>query len=235
METNGENSEAGIRPSRTQRLLRFFQRKIRRGPKKPKYYFDKDKPIKKEIRLIGIDDAPFNRFKKGEVPVIGTIHRGGGAIEGVLSTRVDVDGVNSTDRIIEMINKSRHKDQLQCIMLDGIAVGGFNVIDIRELADRTRLPVIIVIRNKPNLKRVLSALKNVPNSKEKAKLIAKAGKIREVKVGDGKIYFQCKGIVVSKAKEIIQTAVSRGHMPEPIRTAHLIAAGIVEGESKGRA
>ncbi len=120
-------------------------------------------------------------------------------------------------------------------MLDGIAVGGFNVIDIRELADRTRLPVIIVIRNKPNLKRVLSALKNVPNSKEKAKLIAKAGKIREVKVGDGKIYFQCKGIVVSKAKEIIQTAVSRGHMPEPIRTAHLIAAGIVEGESKGRA
>lgn len=191
--------------------------------------------MKKEIRIIGIDDSPFDRFKKGEVLLIGSVHRGSGALEGIVSIRADVDGVNSTDRIVEMINKSRHKAQLQCIMLDGIAVGGFNVIDIREVADRTRLPVIVIIRNKPNIKRVRNAIKNVPNYKDKLKLIEKAGKIREAKVGDGKIYFQCKGITVAKAKEIIQTAVARGHMPEPIRTAHIIAAGIVEGESKGRA
>ena len=63
----------------------------------------------------------------------------------------------------------------------------------------------------------------------------RAGKIRDIEVGDGKIYFQVAGISVPKAKEIIQVSVTNGHMPEPIRTAHIIAAGIVTGESRGRA
>ena len=63
----------------------------------------------------------------------------------------------------------------------------------------------------------------------------KAGDIREIKVGDGEIYYQFYGLGLDKAQEIIKISVKKGHMPEPIRTAHIIAAGIVLGESKGRA
>ena len=38
-----------------------------------------------------------------------------------------------------------------------------------------------------------------------------------------------------EARQIIKIAATRGLMPEPIRLAHLIASGIVEGESRGRA
>ncbi|MBW3013494.1 DUF99 family protein [Candidatus Woesearchaeota archaeon] len=200
-----------------------------------KYYFDKKKQVKKEIRLIGVDDAPFDKLKKGEIPIIGCIHRGGGLLEGIISDKITVDGEDSTKKIADMINRTKHKDQLQCIFTDGIAVGGFNVIDVKLLADKTHLPVIVIMRNHPNLESIKSAIKNVPNYKMKLKLIKQAGKIREIEVGGGKIYFQCKAIPVKKAKEIIKVAVTRGHMPEPIRTAHLIASGIAEGESKGRA
>lgn len=195
----------------------------------------KEKPVKKEMRIVGIDDAPFSKQKKGRVLVLGTVHRGGGCLEGVMSTYIQVDGEDSTDQICKMINNSKHKDQLQCILTDGIAVGGFNVIDVKELSRRTKLPVIVIMRNKPNMRRVKAALNNVTGYKTKYKLIKKAGMVKEAKIGDGKIYFQNRGVSTGKAREIIQIAVSRGHMPEPIRTAHIIASGIVEGESRGRA
>ena len=197
---------------------------------------DPKKRIKKEIRLIGIDDSPFEKGQKGEVLVLGTIHRGGSDFEGLISTTIEKDGWNSTDRITEMINRSRHKDQLQCIMIDGIAVGGFNVIDINELADRTRLPVIVVVRRQPNMEMIANAIQNVPDHEKKMELMKKAGKVYEYKVNDeSKMYFQVARIHAKKARQVLKISITRGNMPEPIRTAHIIAAGIVLGESKGRA
>ncbi|MBW3017511.1 DUF99 family protein, partial [Candidatus Woesearchaeota archaeon] len=149
------------------------------------FWFKKEKPVKKEIRIVGIDDAPFSKEKKGEVMVLGTIHRGGLALEGVISTHVHVDGDDATEKLVEMINNTKHKDQLQCIMTDGIAVGGFNVIDITELSQKTKLPVIVIIRNIPDMPKVKEALKNVPNHEQKLALMKKAGSIKEVKLDNG--------------------------------------------------
>ena len=154
--------------------------------------------MKKEIRVIGIDDAPFRKFVKGKVLVIGTVFRGGTLLDGVLSTKVNVDGRNSTEKIIEMVNKSKFKPQLQCIFLDGIAVGGFNIIDVKELNKKTRLPVIVVIRRKPDIAAIKSTLIKL-NKKDRIKLLEKAGEVITI----GKIYVQLTGISIEKAKQIL--------------------------------
>ena len=61
--------------------------------------------LKKEIRVIGIDDSPFNKYKKDRVLIVGTIFRGGSLLDGVLSTKVDIDGEDSTKKIIEMAER----------------------------------------------------------------------------------------------------------------------------------
>ena len=185
---------------------------------------------KKEIRIIGIDDSPFKKFTKGNILVIGTIFRGGTLLDGLLTTRVTIDGNNSTKRLIEMINKSKFKPQLRCIMINGIALGGFNVIDIKELHKKTKIPVIVVIRKYPDFKRIEQTLKKI-NKQKKYKLIQKAGAVEQV----GKIYIQRKGITLTKAKQILKLTCTRSLIPEPIRVAHLIAGGVVTGESKGKA
>ena len=43
-------------------------------------------------------------------------------------------------------------------MLDGLAFGGFNLIDIQEVYEKTKLPVIVVVRDKPNLEEIKKAL-----------------------------------------------------------------------------
>jgi endonuclease V-like protein UPF0215 family len=186
--------------------------------------------LKKEMRVIGIDDSPFDKFKKGKVLVIGTVFRGGSFLDGVLSTKVNIDGNNATKKIIEMINKCKFKPQLQCIFLDGIAVGGFNVIDVKELNKKTKLPVIVIIRRNPNIEKIKKTLIKI-GKKNKIKLIEKAGSV--VPVGD--IYIQLTGLSIEKAKEILKIVCTRSLIPEPIRIAHLIASGITFGESRGKA
>lgn len=186
--------------------------------------------VKKEIRVIGIDDSPFNKFKDKKIPVVGVVMRGGSWIDGILSAKVAVDGNDSTKVIISMINKCKFKPQLQCIFLDGIAVAGFNVVDVKELSKKTKLPVIVVIRRMPdigNIKKTLIKIKK----KNKIKLIEKAGEVTKI----NSVFVQLAGIGFEQAKEILNVACTRSLIPEPLRLAHLIASGVVFGESGGRA
>lgn len=186
--------------------------------------------VKKEIRVIGIDDSPFNKFKDKEALVVGVVMRGGSWVDGILSAKVAVDGNDSTKKIAEMINKCKFKPQLQCIFLDGIAVAGFNVVDVRELSKKTKLPVVVIIRRMPDIANIKKTLIKI-NKKQKIKLIEKAGNV--IQIND--IFVQLTGIDLEKAKKILKVVCTRSLIPEPLRLAHLIASGVALGESRGRA
>ena len=53
--------------------------------------------------------------------------------------------------------------------------------------------------------------------------------------GSESIYIQFHGIKIEDAIEIVKLSITRSSIPEPIRVAHIIAAGIVTGESHGSA
>ncbi len=189
--------------------------------------------MKKEIHVLGIDDAPFD-LKDETVLVVATFFRGGEWMDGVLSTMVEVDGEDATIKVIEMINKSKFKTQLQAILLDGIAFGGFNVVNIENICKHTNIPVIVVVRRMPDFEKLERALQKL-GMKQKYALMEKAGKPQEVTLKQGKVFIQTAGIAFEQAEKILHLCCTRSYIPEPIRAAHLIGAGIVKGESKGRA
>jgi hypothetical protein len=192
--------------------------------------------IKKEIRIVGFDDAPFIPRTKGKVPVIGVVFRGGDFLDGVLKTEVSIDGMDSTRVLTKTINNSKHKEQLRVIMMNGITFGGFNTVDISKLYEKTGLPVIVVNRKRPNLKRIRTALQNFEDFEERWKCVERAGKIHKVKIEKNKnIYFQFKGLKRDEVEKIIRLSCTRSLIPEPLRVAHLIASALVKGESGGRA
>jgi len=186
--------------------------------------------MKPQIRLLGVDDSPFT-FTDKYSTVIGVIMRGGEYIEGVLSRQVTIDGSDATFVCREMIQNTRHKNQLRAMLLDGIALGGFNVVDIQEIFDETELPVITVTRDEPDFKDIKKALKkNFEDWKVRFTLIKK-GDLHEIKTNYNPIYIKCAGISLEEAKVIIKLSTIRGVIPEPIRVAHLIASGITRGDS----
>jgi endonuclease V-like protein UPF0215 family len=193
--------------------------------------------IKPEIRILGVDDAPFVPHSLEQVMVIGTLFRAGNWLDGVLHTYITVDGTDATTSLISMVNGSRHLEQLGVMMLDGITLGGFNVVNIRKIFQETGVPVIVIMRKYPDLPRIKRALKNFPDWEERWNHILEAGKIYKVDdVGSPEsIYMQLCGINPEDARRIVKLSATRSAIPEPIRAAHIIAAGVTMGESKGNA
>jgi len=192
--------------------------------------------LKSEIRILGFDDGAFTARSKEPVLVIGVIFRGGKFLDGLLRTEVFVDGNEATEKIAKLINSTRHKQQLKVIMFDGITLAGFNVVDVKKLNEQTRLPVIVINRKRPDLKKVKNALKKFDDFDLRWIAIENAGEIKECVVKDFKnVYYQNIGIDDETAKEVIKLSCTRSYIPEPLRIAHIIATGVVRGESYGRA
>jgi endonuclease V-like protein UPF0215 family len=187
-------------------------------------------PMKDEVRILGIDDASFDKFNDITVRVIGVFFRGGAFLDGVISTLAQVDGDDATQNIIRMINNTKFKPQTQCIMLDGIAVGGFNIIDVVELNQQTSIPVIVVMRHYPDFPAIEKTLRDL-GMEHKIILLKKAGEITQA----GKLFIQRAGISLQKSQEFLTISCTRSYVPEPIRVAHLIGQGMTYGESRGRA
>lgn len=189
------------------------------------------KTIKPEIRIIGWDDAPF-RFEDKVTLVVGVVCRGGTQIDGVITTRIAKDGLDAADKISNAINASPHKKQLSVIMLDGVTFGGFNIVDINELHEKTGLPVIVIIRDEPDMKAIKKALSKFPDSAKRWKLIEKAGEIRRIEVknkvldGPRTIRYQKCGIDENSCERIINLTAVNSVVPEPVRLAHIICSGI---------
>ncbi len=190
--------------------------------------------MKSQIRLLGIDDSPFTFTEKYGM-VIGVIMRGGEYLESVLRRHIIIDGNDATFVCKDMIKKTRHRKQLKAMLLDGIALGGFNVVDINDVFKSTNLPVITITRDKPDFEKIKNALNKNFDDWEQRLALMKNGKIYKVETNHNPIYVKCAGIDIGEAKEIIKISTIRGVVPEPIRVAHLIASGITRGESYGKA
>ena len=182
--------------------------------------------IKQEIRVLGIDDGKFIPHTKGDALIVGVVFRGGCSIDGVMHTKVSIDGLDATQKLADMINGSPHRHQLRLVMLNGVTLAGFNIVDINKLCALTGLPVLALTNVKPNLEGIHDALKHLPDTEERWQLIVNVGETYEVTNKGVNLYVGLAGITLADAKTVLDLTSTRGSYPEPLRVAHLIASGI---------
>jgi uncharacterized protein len=188
-------------------------------------------PAMKVSHVVGFDDAPFERTHRGDVLVVGAVYAGE-RLDGVLSCKVRRDGANATARLIGCMGSSRFHAQLHVVLLQGIAFGGFNVVDIHALHDALERPVLVISRRRPDLASIRRALlEHVPGGRAKWRLIEQAGPMEPM---EG-LHVQRAGLSVEDARRVLVDTRVHAALPEPLRAAHLIAAGVVRGESRHRA
>ncbi len=180
--------------------------------------------------VVGFDDSPFPYEHRGDVRVVGAVCART-RLDGVLATTVRRDGTNATDRLIEAVRSSRFSDHIRAVLLQGIALAGFNVVDLARLSETLDVPVLVVVRKLPRLHLVKAALHDrTPGGAEKWRLIEKQGPLEKL----GALYVQRVGLSASEAADLLAATTSHGNIPEPLRLAHIIAGGVERGASRGR-
>jgi endonuclease V-like protein UPF0215 family len=205
------------------------------------------------VNVIGFDDGPFPHHHRGDVLLVGVVCSQTRP-DGVVSGRIRRDGSNAT---AEMIRLVRETPFVRAVMLQGIAVGGFNVVDIHGLSRELGMPVLVVMRRAPDLEAVHRALFSdspasrppVRGAARKWRLLEGAGPIELLESSHRalkraqvtglrektpKLWIQRAGLSLEMARNIVQATTLHGNVPEPLRLAHLIAGGITTGKSRGR-
>jgi endonuclease V-like protein UPF0215 family len=180
--------------------------------------------------VVGFDDGPFDRNRRGNVLVVGAVCART-RLDGVLSGRVRHDGWNATTRLAALVADSAFCGHIRAVLIGGITLAGFNVVDIHALAAQLARPVLVVARRRPRLEKIRRALEHLPGGERRWRLIERAGPMEPV----GRVLVQRAGLTLAEAGALLAATTVHGNLPEPLRLAHLIAGGLTTGHSRGRA
>ena len=184
----------------------------------------------KTLRVIGVDDAPFGRARGSRVhvaAVVCALTR----MEGMCWGHATRDGRDATDVIGALIASSKFLDQSHLVLLDGVAISGWNVIDLEALHQRLDRPCVAVMRRPPDMGAVERSLALFEDGAERLAIIRRAGPIHT----HDPFVFQVVGAAPNPTAEALSRLTDRGHVPEALRLAHLIGAAVMTGQSSQRA
>ena len=180
----------------------------------------------RDLRIVGVDDGTFPPVKTHDQhALLAAVLFRRSRISSVRFGRILVDG-RDANKVLAFILKPLSFD---LTMLSGISFGGFNLVDIKELAKATRRPVIAISRERPDNAAVLRALRNhFTDWKERWRIVQRAGQLHAFKplLVEPALYFEVTGESPSFAKKAIASAATISRLPEPIRVAGIVARGL---------
>jgi uncharacterized protein len=143
-------------------------------------------------------------------------------IDGMVSGSATMEGNDATEMILDMYG-SLERNDIACIMIGGLVISMYNIVDGERIFNESHIPVIAVTFEKsPGLEETIR--RRFPNSKEKMALYNKLGRREEVLLKTGKTLFvRYWGVTQHKAVMILNSFTLQGSLPEPVRVAKLAA------------
>jgi endonuclease V-like protein UPF0215 family len=189
---------------------------------------------KPHLRVIGIDDGPFTRRHRSAV-VAAVAMTMPGTIDGLLTTRVRVDGTDGTDALISFLRRSPYLPGSRAILIDGISVAGFNVVDLSRLSRSLSRPVLSVTRRAPDLGAMRSAIEKYfpKDARRRFRLVRRHRPFAAIpRVGSP--WISIVGGSRQEARQLMARTTLVGQWPEPLRLAHLLARAAAEAEGHRR-
>lgn len=174
----------------------------------------------KGVRIVGVDDGRFN--KSDEKASLFALLMQDYKIIDLKITDIQVDGLDVTEAVKRLLSNV----YFDVLMLSGVSFAGFNIVNIHDLYEFFKKPILIITGDKPNAKSIQRALMlHFDDWKTRWSLIKKCGKIRKIKTSKNykPIYYEALGIEHVYAARMVRELTLIGRFPEPIRVARLIS------------
>lgn len=176
--------------------------------------------MKQNIRILGVDDGPFQRDIDSRTALVGVLMRMDGTLESVHSGFIDIDGEDTLSLILEFIEEIGNSN-VNVILTEGITFGGFDIVDPTELWQKTGIPFISITKGKADLQSMESALIEHGNS-EKLHKLRSLTPVRKI-IRDNVYTLNISGVDQKEAISLVEKLMIVGNVPEPLRLADMMA------------
>jgi uncharacterized protein len=176
--------------------------------------------------VIGLDDGAFTRRQR-RAPLVAVAMSLPDLVEGIELDWVTVDGNDATSTASALLRRSPFLAGARAILVDGIAVAGFNLLDLDALSRETERPVVSVTSRAPDLPKIRSALRTYfPTEFRRRWGLVRASRLFPVSVGGRALWASASGCRRDEARALVLRSIGRGRVPEPLRLAHLIGHAV---------
>ena len=179
------------------------------------------------LRLLGVEDGSFKAFQRrgGSLTYLVGVVMESNRVLDVKAARIEVDGLDATDRLLEMCEGTDD----DAVLLGGITFAGFNVIDPWRVHEALGAPIIVVSRVRPSDDDMLEALKkHFEDWRQRWEPIERLGTAHECTtfLGEPPIFYEVVGCDREWAEETLKGASLISRIPEPVRVAGIVARGL---------
>jgi len=153
----------------------------------------------------------------------GIVMRRDFVIDGFVFGSATLEGDDATETILKMYDELQRPD-ISYVLISGLIVSMYNIIDIKKLYDSLKIPIIGISYN--DSQGIEDALKHhFPNSFE-SKITAyhKLGKREKITLSTSHdVFVRKEGCTLSDVTHLLDELTLHGSIPEPIRVSQLLA------------
>jgi len=181
---------------------------------------------KKGLRGLAIAES----FKPNSIKSVfsGIVMRRYFIIDDFIFGSATLEGDDATDTILSMYEEL-HRPDISYVLISGLIVSMYNIIDIKKLFDVLQIPIIGVSYN--DSKGIEDSLKHhFPNSSElKIQAYRQLGRREKITLSTShEIFVRIEGCEISDVKHLLDSLTLHGSIPEPVRVSQLLAKKLLE-------
>ena len=178
--------------------------------------------------LRGLAIAESFRQNSSQSVLAGVVMRRDFVIDGFVFGHATLSGDDATDEILRMYEKLERPD-ISYVLISGIIISMYNIIDIKKIHQKIQLPIIGVTYEDST--GIEDAIKHhFPNSYEKK--IEEYGKIgarQKITLDtNNDVFVRTEGCEIGEAKKLLNELTLQGSLPEPLRVAQLLAKTLLD-------
>jgi hypothetical protein len=175
---------------------------------------------KPALRVLGIAES-FVRSSPISI-LAGVVMRADLRVDGLAYARATVGGDDATEAILDIYQQLDRTD-VNALLLSGLAISWFNIIDIREVSERIQKPVIcLTYEESPGLEDYIREY--FPQPEEKLRRYEASGERTSVLLKTGfEVYARAFGATIEDTRILLNKFTRDGRVPEPVRVARLAA------------
>jgi len=185
--------------------------------------------VKPGSRTLGVAASAGDEVAR----LAGAVVRLDGTLDGLGYGTCRVGGTDATEAITSLFDRLGRED-VQRLLLAGVAPAWFNVVDVHALADAVDRPVIAVsFEPSPGLEPALRDAFSGTALDERLAVYRSLPPRRRVAVDDHDLFVRAVGVDVDRAAEVVREHTAVGGRPEPVRVAGIAAGAHREASERG--
>ncbi|GKZ13210.1 DUF99 family protein [Haladaptatus sp. T7] len=175
--------------------------------------------MKSGVRALGVAES----YRRDTSTLAGVVTRASRVTDGFVFGDCTVGGTDVTDGIIDLVERLNRED-VRYVLVGGIALAWYNVVDMHRLHEATDRPVIAVTFEKSDglLESLEAEFSGDALDRRRERYRGQPPR-RELSVNDQTVFVRQVGLPEGEARDVVRAFTPEGGRPEPLRVARLAA------------